>query len=404
MKRKKGLPWLVMAVIGGMLLIPLNGYASVSDDIQKQLNQLEKQKADAERKKQEAEKLQSSLKAQMEQEKKSIDAIQNEIATQGKRLDDLNQQKVKAELELANTKTQLDEADARVKSRDTMLKSRVQLMYLNGSVSYLDVLFSATSFADFLDRFQSLTTIVGNDKDILVANQKDRDIVAVAKKQQETTLAEKAALLAEAELVKQTLLKREKQREVAIASLSKKEKEADSSEELQDEVLLSIIKQTQELRAKQAEAKRKESAAKGKVIPPQRAAYSGGRLEWPVPASSTITDVFGYRIDPIKNVRKLHKGIDIGAPKGTAIVAADDGDVLIASWVSGYGNTVVIDHGNGLLTWYGHMSRITVGEGDSVKRKDKIGEVGSTGDSTGNHLHFEVRQGDNASDPMPYLR
>ena len=112
------------------------------------------------------------------------------------------------------------------------------------------------------------------------------------------------------------------------------------------------------------------------------------------------------RMDPIKHVMKLHKGIDIPAPLGTSIVAAETGTVLIASWVNGYGNTVVLDHGGGLWTWYGHIRNggIKVKEGQVVKRGEKIAEVGSTGDSTGNHLHFEVRIKQEAVNPLPYLK
>jgi murein DD-endopeptidase MepM/ murein hydrolase activator NlpD len=134
--------------------------------------------------------------------------------------------------------------------------------------------------------------------------------------------------------------------------------------------------------------------------------YSGGKLAWPVPSRTAIGDGFGYRIDPIKHINKLHKGIDIPAPKGTTIVAAESGTVLIASQVNGYGNTVVIDHGGGLWTWYGHIrdGGIKVSEGQTVKRGQKIAEVGSTGDSTGNHLHFEVRVKQEAVNPLPYLK
>lgn len=124
-------------------------------------------------------------------------------------------------------------------------------------------------------------------------------------------------------------------------------------------------------------------------------------LQWPV--SGPITSPFGYRVHPVYGTRKLHTGIDISAAYGTPIAAAGDGTVIFAGWQSGYGNTTIIDVGNGLATLYAHQSSIKVSEGQTVKRGQVIGAVGSTGTSTGNHLHFEVRVDGTPTNPVPYL-
>lgn len=403
MKRNKLLSLLPACVLIGGLLVPVIGYAASQQDLQRQIDQLNQQQTSMEKKRQDTENNKANLNSQMEQVKTDISSIQQNIEEEGKKKDELNLKLSAAKLKQQETEGRLNEAESRVAARDKLLKSRVRLMYMNGSVSYLDVLFSATSFSDFIDRFESITTIVGKDKDILEANKQDRDTISKEKKLRDEQVAQIKSLTAQQEAVMQTLAAKEKQKEVKMASISKDLKNLDDMGEDQDQAVLQIINQK---RALQAELRRQANAGKPGSAAPSVKAYSGGKLEWPVPDSSTITSTFGYRVDPIKNVRKLHKGVDIGAPKGTTIVAAESGVVILAGWVNGYGNTVVIDHGNGMSTWYGHIMNggIKVNEGDTVKRGQAIAQVGSTGDSTGFHCHFEVRNNDEATDPMPYLK
>ena len=131
--------------------------------------------------------------------------------------------------------------------------------------------------------------------------------------------------------------------------------------------------------------------------------YSGGVLLWPCPSSHRVTSEFGYRIHPILGYRKLHTGIDIGASYGAAIVAANSGKVIASYYNSSYGNMVMIDHGGGIVTLYAHASSRRVSKGASVSRGQTIARVGSTGSSTGNHLHFEVRVNGSYKNPRSYL-
>lgn len=407
MNKKKWMTPIAVAVIAVSLSFsPLHGYAGIQDDLNREIDKIKQQEAAAEKKRQDAEKQKTDLKKQIDQETKTFNDLKKDIQEQGNKLNTLNLQLADVNLELRQTAQQLEEAEERVKSRDKLLKTRVRLMYMNGSVSYLDVLLSSTDFGDFLDRFHSLQTIVGKDKDILDANKKDRDVVVDSKKKVEEQLAQVKSLVSQAETAKQTLMKQEKQKEVAIASLSKQEQDAEDITEDQENYIVSLAKKRSELYRKLEESKKKSAANSSGTKKPATPAYSGGKLAWPVPSSSTISSPFGYRIDPIAKKNKLHAGVDIAAPRGTAIVAAESGTVLIADWVRGYGNTVVIDHGNGVWTWYGHIREggIMVKEGDTVKRGEKIAEVGSTGDSTGNHCHFEVRVNENPVDPMPYVK
>ena len=145
-----------------------------------------------------------------------------------------------------------------------------------------------------------------------------------------------------------------------------------------------------------------ESPAIAGVITGSSGSGSGtGSLIWPV--SGPVTSPFGWRIHPILGYRKFHTGIDIGVGYGVPIHAADSGTVIYATWMGGYGNVIIIDHGNGLSTLYAHQSSLAVGTGAHVTRGQTVGYVGSTGFSTGPHLHFEVRVNGNPVDPMGYL-
>lgn len=403
-KKRIVVPFIAVVAAASLVFVPVSGHAGVLE-IQKQIDQIAQQEKARQKEKEDAEKKQNVISGQIQQEKKGMDQLQKEIDDQSKQVMDMEQQIADTNLNLAETSKQKAEAEERVASRKSLLQSRVRLMYMNGSVSYLDVLLSSTSFSDFIDRFQNLKTIVGKDTEILHANELDKEAITKKEAEINTQLAQLKDMHSQKAAVYATLQKNLKQKEVTIAGLTKEEQRQENISEEAEAAVEKLVKDKQALYAKLAEEKRKEEAKKKGTTASAKATYAGGKLQWPLTINGTISSEFGYRIDPIKKVNKLHKGMDIAAPKGTPVLAADEGTVILASWVSGYGNAVVIDHNNGLVTWYGHMSAISVSEGDTVKRGGKVGEVGSTGDSTGNHLHFEVRKdgGDTPTNPRPYL-
>jgi len=386
---------LAILVLSGTVVYPHHGFTSAQSDIDKQLAKVEQQAKDAQKLRDDALKTKKNIVSQKTTAVQSMQELQDNISSQGVLLNNLDKQLKDTTLNLSVAGAQLQTAEERVAARDALLKSRLRLMYMNGTVSYMDVLFSATSFSDFLDRFDSLTNIVGQDKSILKTNKSDRDIVDSKKNDIEKQLAQVKVMVAQTEIIKDKLSAQEGQKEVLIASLDKQAVAVEADDADAEKALINLAQQRSDLNKKKAELNAKKTFV-----------YSGGKLGWPLPGRTAIGDGFAMRMDPIKHVMKLHKGIDIPAPLGTTIVAAESGTVLVAAWVSGYGNTVVLDHGGGLWTWYGHIRNggIKVNEGDTVKRGDKIAEVGSTGDSTGNHLHFEVRVKREAVDPLPYLK
>jgi len=296
---------------------------------------------------------------------------------------------------------ELEEAKARIEERGELLDARVRLMYTNGFVSYLDVLLSATSFSDFLDRFDSLQSILAQDKAILEAHKADKELIEQKKAQIEAELAGLQELYSKKEDYYNLLVDKEKEKEVMILQYNRQIEALDQRAEELEEISEEQEKQLMELARKEKAAIEAEKKRKNTVY------YTGGKLGMPIKDYKYVSSKFGPRTHPVTGQKgKQHNGIDFAAASGTDIFAAESGTVIVAQSMSGYGNTVIIDHGNGLWTLYGHIRKggIKVKAGEVVKKGQKIAEVGSTGVSTGPHLHFEVRLNEKPVDPENYLR
>ncbi|MUG72520.1 murein hydrolase activator EnvC family protein [Paenibacillus validus] len=408
MLKKSFLPLVLSLSLIGATIVPQAGFAlTASQRIEQELNQLKKTKSAVQQKVNETEKQITQVTREKQQTSNDINALLDQIDKTNKSLNVLNDKVAEVSATLKENAKQLEEAETRVTSRDQMLRSRLRLMYMNGVVSYTDVLLSSTNFSDFLDRLEALRSIVNQDKKILEANKRDRATIDEKRIAIEKQLAEVKNLYAETSAVKADLLVKEKEKEVKIASLAQKEKEL---EDISEEVEAQLVKVASQEAAKQRalqEAKAAEAAkSKGAKAAGPVYTYSGGKFGYPLPKVVNMSSDFGTRKDPFTGRSSTHNGIDFPSPAGTSILAAEDGVVIVASWWSGYGNTVIIDHGKGVWTLYGHIRNdgIVVEKGDTVKRGQKIAEVGSTGRSTGNHLHFEVRINESPVDPKPYLR
>lgn len=400
--KKAFLPLVLTAMLLTPVLLPAQGNAvSELDKINQQLEKVKKEQRQAAEKVKQAEKNMASVKDQKHQATKSIDELMDQIDEVGTALNVYNEQIDSRTVKLQKAGQQLEDAIERVANRDDMLRSRIRLMYTNGFVSYMDVLLSSTSFSDFLDRYDTLKSIVSQDKDILAENKNDKESVVLQKAQIEKQLAEVKGLYGKMEDQKQFLVSKEKQKEVMILSLSQQERDLEDISEETEAQLMDLARKKSALQKEANKIKEKNKKKKKKT-----SAYKGGKLGIPIDDEVRITSQFGYRTDPVTGRKgAMHKGVDFGAPNGTTIYAAEDGEVIVAQWWSGYGNCVIIDHGNGLWTLYGHIRNggINVKEGQTVKRGEKIAEVGSTGKSTGNHLHFEVRINEEPVNPLGYL-
>lgn len=277
----------------------------------------------------------------------------------------------------------LAESEQKYDSQKELLKKRLKVMYENSSISYIDTLLESKSIIDFFDRVQLISIIAKSDKALvtsLEAAKKDVEFKKNANDVEKRDAENKANA---------------KAKTISQLSISRASVEGDLQ---QFQSTLNELQRQEDELLKQSEQINQELK---KMMSKQK--YSGGVMRWPVPSSTTITSPFGMRFHPILKKNELHTGIDIGAPRGVSIVAAAKGTVIVAGWKTGYGNTVIIDHGGKIATLYGHASKLLVSVGDNVKAGQTIAKVGSTGWSTGPHLHFEVRKDGTPINPLKYV-
>jgi murein DD-endopeptidase MepM/ murein hydrolase activator NlpD len=395
--KKKLMTWVLIFSVSGLLFIPEITHASATiNKIDQELNKLKQIKAETQRKAKDALNQMNKVQSQIKVNKQQMNTLLKQIDDSSQKLSQLNERIDTVSDELVQSAIDLDAATVRVENRNQLLKSRVRLMYMNGVVSYLDVLLGATSFSDFINRLDALKLITEQDKEILDSNIRDQNLIEDKKKQTEEQLAEVKNLYAEANQIREVLIIKEKEKEAKISSLTEQERELEGITEENERKLMEYAAQEAALLKKRSELQKTNVFT-----------YNGGSLGFPLSINARITSLFGTRVDPItKKKGASHNGVDFGASNGTSILAAEDGVVIVASWWGGYGNAVVIDHGKNFWTLYAHIRNegTIVKKGDVVRRGQKIAEVGSTGRSTGNHLHFEVRINEIPKDPLPYLK
>ncbi|CAM2936241.1 M23 family metallopeptidase [Paenibacillus sediminis] len=410
---------LACCVLAAAIFQPSNSFAAkrTISQIDQELKQLHEQARQAQQQQQHAANQKQEAQHYKNKTQQYLQSVTQEISTVSQQLAKISMEIDDTESNLRKTAEALDAANDRIAHRKGLLDSRVRLMYTDGFVSYLDVLMSATSFADFLERVDSLKAIVHQDQVILAENKRDKELVVAKKKDLEKDYAKAKDLYAEAESRRSELQAKEEEKQQLIASYDAKIVESDDASEEQDQLLVQIAQKSSQLQQEKNklkaeevyrynQSKKKKKRTSSSSGSSGSSSFSGGNGEFgmPVPNGTRISSPFGYRIHPITGERKLHKGVDFAVPIGTEVHAAEDGVVIVADWWSGYGNCVIIDHGNGVWSLYGHLSSYKVEKGDQVKRGDVVALSGNTGGSTGPHLHFEVRVNGTAVDPMPYLR
>jgi len=333
-----------------------------------------------------------------------IDALDEELTIVTDDLFAIGNQIDLAIIEIDNTTIELEEATEKREVQYSAYKKRVRSQYINGTVGYLDVILKSDDVIDFLNRVEYVNRIVESDKAMAdrltqtenLISEKLNNISAVKREMEELSVKYGA---------KQAELESAKRKKLEFLGRlgADEERYLQQIRDLQaDDVRIEkLIKD-----AEAAEAKRlaEEKAKKAASAKPAVAYYQGGKLGWPVPSSNQITSAYVSRSSPISGKLEFHTGIDIPASYGASVVAAEGGVVISAGWNGGFGNAVIISHGNGLSTLYGHNSKLLVKNGDVVKRGQAIAQIGSTGYSTGNHLHFEVRINGAHTNPIPYLK
>jgi len=294
-----------------------------------------------------------------------------------KKLDDTQDKIDKNEILLAKTEKELA-------GKTKILNKRVRDIYINGQLSYIDVLFGAADFSDFLTRMDLLKRIIKYDYDLVTKVQADKAIVMTTSESLEKDKEDIKSLVKDAK-DKETIVKQKKASKKKL--LDKAQYDRDTSERAYQEIV--------------AASKEVENLIRQSRYSVQVPSGGSGGMIWPI--NGEVTSPFGWRIHPIFGTARFHSGIDIAGDYGDPIRAAASGTVIYAGWISGYGNAVIIDHGGGITTLYGHNEAINVSVGQSVSQGQVIALCGATGDATGPHCHFEVRQDGEPVSPYNYL-
>lgn len=357
------------------------------EDAKQTINELKESKGDVQEKV-------NDLNTQLMNISSQITALENQLAQK-------NQELTEKKDQIEDTKSQLEDAKKQEEQQYADMKVRIQFMYENAQESYFEALFSSESFSDFLNSAEYIIQIQEYDRKKLNEYQDTVDYIENVEKQLEEDYATLEEIKKEVEQEKASV----EQEKASVAALMKQretelvgiEGNIDSAQSDADYYAAEIKAQEEII----AEIKRieAEKAAAGKQDNP----YTGGVFTWPCPSSTRVTSDYGTRVSPMGGASSNHKGIDIGASGGAAIVAAADGTVTTASYSSAAGNYVMIDHGGGLYTVYMHASALLVSPGQTVSAGQTIAQVGSTGISTGNHLHFGVSLNGSYVSPWSYL-
>jgi len=375
--------WLIVGIAGLLLLLaPINPQPNKSQQqkLQQQLQRLQGQIGQ----------LRSQIREKKRQENKvryDIAQLDAQIESTTRRLRDTRARLTKARREQQQLAKRLEMLTARLKRRQMLLAQRLRAAYKYRSISYLNVLLGANSMRELTSRSYVLRQIVKTDRELLDAVRADQQAVAKAKARMDTLVAQIATL--ERDLKEQAgqLSKAQQEKKLTLQQIA-------SERALYERQLAELEAESQAI-ARRLRAMMETAA--GRARADQR--WSGRFIR---PVNGSITSRYGMRVHPIFRVRRMHYGIDFSAPHGTPILAADSGVVVEARYIRGYGNTVIIDHGGGVATLYAHCSAILVSEGQQVQRGQVIARVGSTGYSTGPHLHFEVRINGDPVDPAAY--
>ncbi len=354
--------------------------------LQEKLNQATKSK-------QEAQNARAASQAKLKGEMAQVEKMDNEIEIIDAELSTIDNIIREADAKIAEKEAEIAEFEQKIEENDNAFRARLRAMDETNTMDYIDLLLNAKSLSEFVSRIETIREITEHDQGIIQEMIGLKEGVEASKNEIVAYRDEQAEARSLVQSKQNALNAKLTEKQNYIKSLEKDIKKYDQ--------LYEAARQ-QEESLKQSIA---SSSSKGTVNASQgRIVYSGGVFCWPAPSYTYISSEFGYRIHPVYGTTKYHSGMDMAAPGGSPILAAADGTVKFAGWNGGYGYCIILDHGSGIQTLYGHSSKLLVSAGQKVTRGQKIALVGTTGTSTGNHLHFEVLNNGVVTDPRPYLQ
>ena len=411
---------LIAAIIAGVLAVLMLGstifgalsmaMAASKSELNNRLAEIKSQKAEIEAQLAEYEKQKDNYAGQIGTLNNKINLTEQEIDATQEAIDALTDS-------IEETKANLKQAEKELADKQELFETRIRVMYENGDTSYMEVVLNSESFGDMLDNIEIVSQIMDYDKGVVAEYTAIRDSIQEMEESLEADRKQQKEYKESLEVEKEGL---EADRADLQAMLAKIENDSEYAQKVSDQLADEqdeISNEIAELSRKEAEAAARKRAAasssssssssRGSSSSSSSSNYSSGgsgSLIWPCPTYTYISSEFGGRVSPITGKwQGGHKGMDIASGKGNPVIAAASGTVVKSYLSSPYGNYIAISPGGGLMTAYAHMTRRLVSVGDTVAAGQQIGTVGSTGNSTGNHLHFEVYENGTAVNPRNYV-
>lgn len=407
--RKRAALLLAVAVVAAACFAGACPFVSQADEVsdlkqsiaqkQKEIEETQSQRKQLEGGLTDVKQIISSLETSKSNLAAYVRQLDTELTAAQTRITELTDMISEKESEIVQTKAELEEALEREASQYDAMKLRIQNMYERGTDFYFEAIFSAASFGDMLNRADYVEKITESDRKILDNFRTTREYVEVCKAQleEEQELLEEAKVKVEQEQESLETLISEKQTEINAFQADINDKEA-----VLREYEAEIAARNAEIKALEDAVKAEQAALEAASNPKRK--YDGGMFAWPAPSYTRISDDYGDRMHPTLGINRFHNGVDMAAPGGSPILAAYNGTVVAAAYNASMGNYIMIDHGDNLFTIYMHASALYVSKGAEVVKGQKIAAVGTTGRSTGNHLHFSVRLNGNYVNPWGYLK
>lgn len=411
---------LLFGLIASVLPAPVS--AASSSEIKKQLEEMKKEQSDRQK---EIDSLEQQVSDNMSKMQKLVNeksVIDQQIGLLYQQVAGLNEQIAAYGLLIADLQDELDAARTRLQTLNEQNRERIRTMEEDGTLSYWSVLFEANSFSDLLDRLDMIEEIAAADRRRLQGMSAAAEAVAAAQanlEDEKSVLVEKKD---EISVVQTELEGKRDETDNLLIELNALGEEYEMYIEEQEKEMLELSNQIAQKKEEYDEAKESEywkaywatyvppttappttrPSSQPSVVPP--ASVVNG-LTWITPIRFTmLTSPYGMRLHPIHKVWMMHSGVDLAAPMGRDIVATRGGKVTTAEYNASYGYYVVVDHGDGFTSLYAHMTHYVVSVGDTVAAGAKLGECGSTGASTGPHLHFEIRYNGSTVNPVDYIK
>lgn len=377
MKKKIG-----VIIIAFLLIISITGFSYAVPD-----NDLEQKRIELKQKIEKAGKNLENISVELTENLEEISKLDSSITEYEEKVETISTKLEQIQARITETEKALEKTQKKYERRKKILEKRLMSVYEAGSTTYLDVLLNSKSIVEFITNYYIIGEIAQYDANLLEGFEKEKQQIVDIENELLTAKEDLKALKNEQKKVLVSLENAKMIRKSYVDNLTAEEiKIKDEIDVYQTELDL------MDLEILMASLENNGSDR-----------YVGGAFAWPAPGYYTITSPYGMRTHPILKTYRNHTGMDIGAPMGSYAIAANDGVVTKSTYSYSYGNMVMVDHGGGVVTLYAHGSELLVNVGDVVKRGDPVLKVGSTGWSTGPHLHFEIRINGQTIDPYPYV-